>query len=1023
VPRLTHPPGCRGCVLDERGEGFAPADGPQGSWLLLVGEALGYTEALTGRPFMGDAGGMLQRLLNLLGWKRDAIRIHNTISCHPPGDWFDERAPWYYAAMHHCPYLGETLKEGHPVVVPMGLSALRRVLHLEHKKKVRVQDFHGSVVRDPTDRYWVVPTYHPSFLQRGATNLIGTVLWDLRRAEEARDHGRPRSEHSLVVDPPVEWFRRWVDQVVAARQQEPGAYPITSDVETPDKAGGRDEGEISADDVSFQLLRHNVACHPDEGVTVPHAGPYLDELKRLYGSPGHIWMWNREYDFTRQVRAELLSEDDSTRVVDLMWLWHFLQSDVPRGLGFVAPFYSSYGPWKHLADDDPATYGAADALQTHRVGFGILGDLVSQGLYRTAMRHTHRLLTEVLRPAQLVGLKVDRPRLLVFKEELAEKARSRLETLQRCVPESLAPLTPREGLKRPPGADLLHVKASAFTRKGTPRAGKPTPEIKQELYAKAKVIEKVVLREVLVCRVCGAVEVQRRHRCHPRGARLVGDTPAAAAGRASGDPHAAEPVLRADSPGRLDLAVASVHRWFWVEPFNPDSVPQVLAYIKARKHRPGRAKKTKSEESTNRETLERLARTTQDPFYDALLDYRALGKVKGTYVEGTERRLDAEDRLHPVPTFKPSTMRLSYVNPNITNVVADKGGAEGLAAGFRQCIVASPGCRLLEVDFAAIEAVETGWCARDQEYYRLASLGVHGALVTHAIGRPYDPAADDDALRAMFKAAKHDHPDVYEPAKRYVHGRSYGLTVPGMVLQFPHLFPTQAVAERYARIFERMAPGVTAWQRETQQRASRQHYLGGAGDHPFGYKHWFWAVYSYKRLTTTQYYRLVAKFEKLGQEAPAILINGQWFRIGLGEDGKRVLSFYPQSISTGVLKEVMLRLFAERDSPSYIGDVYFGRTPLRAPVHDSLLLEIPARKWDRTFETVCMEMQRPVIEQPLPASWARPGESVAIGVTAKAGENWGAMEEIAVPGFEADWVAEPIDDDDEDDWSDLQRVV
>src|SRR5499427_2167417 len=293
MPRLTHPPGCRLCVLDDRGDGFAPADGPAESWLLLVGESLGVTEALTGRPFMGDAGGMLARLLNLLGWKRDAIRIHNTISCHPPNDWFDERAPWYYRALGHCPYLEPTLNERHPVVVPMGMSALRRVLHLEHRKKIRVADFHGAILREPQDRFWVVPTFHPSHLQRGAHNLIGTVLWDPQRAEHARDHGRTQDNASLVVDPPVDWFRRWVDMVVAARTQDPGAYPISSDVETPDKIGGKDEGEIGADDVSYQLLRHNVACHPDEGVTVPHAGSYLDALQRLYASPGAIWMWNR----------------------------------------------------------------------------------------------------------------------------------------------------------------------------------------------------------------------------------------------------------------------------------------------------------------------------------------------------------------------------------------------------------------------------------------------------------------------------------------------------------------------------------------------------------------------------------------------------------------------------------------------------------------------------------------------------------------------------------------------------------
>jgi len=44
-------------------------------------------------------------------------------------------------------------------------------------------------------------------------------------------------------------------------------------------------------------------------------------------------------------------------------------------------------------------------------------------------------------------------------------------------------------------------------------------------------------------------------------------------------------------------------------------------------------------------------------------------------------------------------------------------------------------------------------------------------------------------------------------------------------------------------------------------------------------------------------------------------------------------------------------------------------------------------------------------------------------VAAKAGSNWAAMEEIAVPGYEADWVAEPVEVEDEDDWSDLARVI
>ena len=73
--------------------------------------------------------------------------------------------------------------------------------------------------------------------------------------------------------------------------------------------------------------------------------------------------------------------------------------------------------------------------------------------------------------------------------------------------------------------------------------------------------------------------------------------------------------------------------------------------------------------------------------YRAILDCRAVGKVRGTYGLGTLKRLDAGDRIHPVPTFKPSTHRLSYRDPNITNVITDRGGAESLAAGFRACVV------------------------------------------------------------------------------------------------------------------------------------------------------------------------------------------------------------------------------------------------------------------------------------------------------------------------------------------------
>jgi len=1009
MPPSAKPSTCAGCSLAERSSGFALPEGEPSSPLLWLGEALGGTEAATGRNFVGDAGGMLQRLLNLLGWKREAQRIGNTISCRPPNDWMDgsPQAPWFYSAIDHCKVHREPLfAEGHKVVIALGGTALKTTLGLLDRKKIRVQDFHGSVLRDPTNRFWVVPTFHPSFLQRGAHNLIGTVLWDLQQAEHAILHGAPTSDHSLIIDPPVDWFNQWVDTAIAMRLQDPWAYPISSDIETPDKAGGKDEGEISAEDRSYQILRVNVACHPDEGVTVPYVGPYIDALRRLHRSPGPLWGWNYiGYDFARCVNSDMLSEADFPKVIDLMWLAHRLHSDLPRGLGFWAPFYSGYGPWKHLADADPATYGAADGLQNHRVGFGVIGDLHKTGMYDSAMRYVHQLMYQALRPAQLVGVQIDKPGLSTFKVELGEKATRLLEKIQQQVPEDLRPLTPKGGLTKKPLDNVLHVKATAFTRKGAKRAGKESSEVKLDLYKQAVVVEKAVERDVLVCTTCGASDVQRRHRCQDKEC-----TPSV-------------------SPDRRTLV-----RYFWQEPFNPDSPDQVLAYIKYRKHSPGRAKKT-GKDSTNKETLKTLTRTG-DPFYQTLLDYRAVMKVKGTYVDGIERRMDANNRIHPEPTFVPSTGRLSYVNPNITNVVADKEGKATLAAGFRRCVVPTVGSRLLEVDFSGSEAVDFGWWMRDHLYIELAKLGVHAGLASHILKRPYDPtwsAADKGAYFKEIKESKDESiQQTYDRSKRFVHGYSYGLTEAGMVLQFPEIFPTRKVAAEYAAIFNHMAPKAGPFQRQIRELAFKQHYLGGPGVHPFGDKHEFWSVYTFKKITAGQYWKILSICRKQGLDdaaAPVSVINGQYFKISLGEDGKRVVAFLPQSTTAGKLKEVMLRLF-DPESACYLGAIADGVTPLRAPIHDSLLLDIPVRVFELVAETVFREMQRPFTQLPCPAEWGM-GPYLSTGVSAKVGKvgaSWADLEKLTVPGFEelgvsSDRIATAPVEEDVDDFEDFSRAI
>ncbi len=636
-----------------RTKGFVPPEGPVDAPILFMGEGAGDEESRTGRPFQGAAGGMLNRLLGRSHWDRRAYRVANVIACQPPNNWFDERAPWYWGARQHCAvHRDSVLAEQHKVIVALGGTALKTLLGID--KGIRVEDWHGTVT--PTPHGLLVPTFHPSHLQRGAHNLFGCVSFDLQQAHRVAREGWEQEQPSIVIDPPVDWFTFWVETVEAACAHEPESIWMTVDIETPDKSDGQDEGELTSDDRSYTIIRVNFSVHPDEGVTVPYAGPYVALVDRLLRCRAVTLGWNYEYD---RPRLEAAGHHIGGVALDFMWLWHFLQSDLPRGLGFAAPFYSRFGAWKHLAKGDPGRYAAIDGFQTYRIATGVARDLQGAGQWDTALRHVHRLHEVALRPAQQVGLLISRSRLEVFIEDLTVKQRRILHQMQGLVPEDLRPLTPKGGYKRAPEEGRVHSKGTELKRDGTAKKEAPDP-LKQELYAQTAVL---VERQVAVmgyrCQTCGGTDLQRRHRCPDKG----------------------EPSLV--------LEEYTAPRWYWQEPFNPDSPQQILTYMKARGHKPGRGKKS-GEDSTDRDTLQRLAKETKDPLYQTILDSRAVGKVRGTYGIGTQKLLDKEDRVHPIPTFRPSTMRLSYTSPNITNVVADKGDKPGevsLASGFRKCVV------------------------------------------------------------------------------------------------------------------------------------------------------------------------------------------------------------------------------------------------------------------------------------------------------------------------------------------------
>lgn len=991
-PSHRKPKECDGCSLASRGHGFVPPDGPENAAILWMGEAPGYDEAAVGRPFIGAAGSMFERILRRNRLQRTQFRIGNVLQCVPPGMLLEGQS-YQHTAIQHCDVHRRQWLDGrHPVVMAAGGTALKTLLGLHGRSRIRVEEFHGTVHDDPEGRFKIIPTFHPSYLQRGAHNLIGTVSYDLQVALDiVRGQWTPQPI-DLVIDPPYDWLEAAVVQLESAVLQDPDGVAVASDVETPDKATGKPENELTPDDDSYQITRYNFAWHPDQGITIPNDEQFHPLIRRILQARCRHYWWNGAgYDWDR-IRAAGYQVDPLLQL-DLMIAAHILQSDVPLGLGFWAPFYSRYGAWKHFSETDPEMYACIDGPQTLRCGYGIIGDLIQAGQWRAFQEDCHEIYHGGLKPAQDIGILINRPELQTFHEDLAQKQVAKLEEMQPLVPEELRPLT--HETQAPPEEGLLHPEARTHTLRGEEKKDPPDP-IKLQLYARALRVSREVSRVIQTCKTCGEDGVHKKHRC-----------------------KTAEGKIDQEKTPALAMEDRLVVRWFWQEPFNPDSSKQMLAYIRSRGHKPGKNKKT-HEDSADRETLVRLSKSTRDPFYACNLDYRAVKKIDSTYALPTMRRVDREvaegrePRLHPIPTFRPSMGRFSYVAPNITNVVADKDAKRNLAAGFRRCVVAAPGCRLFEADYSGIEAIETGYFSRDPSYIRLARLGVHAYLASHLLGRPADLRWSDVDLLAYFKEIKTLEFYTYDQAKRCVHGTNYGLTPYGMVNTFPELYPDLKAAEKVQTIYFECCPALPVWHDALRRRAYDTGCLGGPGEvlrghdnacytpqwtgpspwpHPYQYKHWFWSVLGFKPISYAQ------KLRRDKAKKHSVEINGRWFGVDPGEDSKRVIAFYPQSTAAGVLKRSIRALFCNPDHPSYIGDCYYGRTPLRAPIHDSLLLEVPVGAWDRVVEAVAREMRRPIAEQPLPTSWQM-GAYLTVGVDAKAGTNWATVESVTLPGME-----------------------
>lgn len=148
---------CNKCKLSETRNNVVFGEGNEHAQIMLIGEGPGHNEDNTGKPFVGKAGHLLDKMLDSIQISREEIYITNIVKCHPP----DNRNPSTEESDKCINYLRWQVKLIKPkIIVCLGAVSAKKLLR---------PDFSISKERGiwiEKKGIYFMPTYHPAYLLR-----------------------------------------------------------------------------------------------------------------------------------------------------------------------------------------------------------------------------------------------------------------------------------------------------------------------------------------------------------------------------------------------------------------------------------------------------------------------------------------------------------------------------------------------------------------------------------------------------------------------------------------------------------------------------------------------------------------------------------------------------------------------------------------------------------------------------------------------------------------------------------------
>ena len=167
--------GCVKCPLHRGRTQTVFGEGSPTAKLMFVGEAPGMEEDRQGRPFVGQAGKLLTKIIESIGLTREEVYIANVIKCRPPGN-----RPPLPEEVHSCtPYLSKQIALIRPrLICTLGKHATSVLVGKEEPiSALRGQFYEYEGIQ-------IMPTFHPAYLLRNPS--AKRIVWeDMKKIKAA----------------------------------------------------------------------------------------------------------------------------------------------------------------------------------------------------------------------------------------------------------------------------------------------------------------------------------------------------------------------------------------------------------------------------------------------------------------------------------------------------------------------------------------------------------------------------------------------------------------------------------------------------------------------------------------------------------------------------------------------------------------------------------------------------------------------------------------------------------------------